>query len=339
MIIKIKERDASIASLSTIFVLAIIISMSIPVIYSQTVNTTTAGFGVWVVISNQNPVNLSLRNISFDFSVDPVAGTTVDVLVSFNVSDPDGLSNVNGTDGNARADVNFTLGAPSTSQFRTQSSCTNTTNPTAGMVVFNCIVKMKYYDNASSNWVINLTVTDANGATINNASFAGSVNTFTYNSLSSFSIIARDVSEGANLNFSSANIGVNDQTAKAPILLNNTGNADFDRITLTGATLLQVGGAGTIDIGQFAVNTTNNTGGRGLPLTTAAQTIRGVDDNTANATLLHGPGKSGDTVPYNGVADFKSKGNQSLIFFVDIPAGTATGSYNNTWNITVTDLP
>src|SRR3989338_5141917 len=169
MIIKIKKRDASITLLSTIFILIIIISMSIPIIYSQTSNTTFGGFGVWVTISNQNPVNLSLRNVSFDFSVDPVEGTTVDVLVSFNVSDPDGLTNVNGTDGNARADVNFTLGAPSTAQFRTQSSCTNTTDTTAGMVIFSCIVRMKYYDNASSNWVINLTVTDANGATINNA--------------------------------------------------------------------------------------------------------------------------------------------------------------------------
>jgi len=44
-------------------------------------------------------------------------------------------------------------------------------------------------------------------------------------------------------------------------------------------------------------------------------------------------------VPYQGVADFKTKGNQTLLFWVDVPSsGLSAQTYNNTWNLTVVDL-
>ena len=189
------------------------------------------------------------------------------------------------------------------------------------------------------SWVINVSVQDTSGLVGRNDTV-----TFTYNALSAFSITAKDVPEAANLNFSGVFVSTNDQAAKAPLLLNNTGNDDFDQINITGADLLQVGGSGSILISNFYVNVTNNTNGFGLQLSTSPLTIPattcmgGSCGSNPNATLMHGPAISGDSVPYPGAADFKTKGNQTLIFFVDIPSGTAAATYNNTWNMTVVDL-
>jgi len=337
MIIKIKKRDASIVSLALIFTLAIIFTLSIPLIYSETSNTTTRGVGVWLVISNQNPDNVTLVNAT-GFSVDPVSGTDAVIIIVFNASDPDGVGNINGTDGDARVIVNLTLGTPRNGfgQHRVSSTCTNTTDIPAEIVTFNCTINMRYYDNESSNWVINITVIDSNGAiTRNSTGTGGSPNTFIYNSLSSFSLNARGVGEDANLNFSSLNVGQNDQEAKAPILLNNTGNDDFDQVNITGSSLLS--GSNTIAIGSFSVNSTNSSTGLGVPLSTSALTIPAPGSGSPNLNLLHGFGISGDTVPYQGPTEIR--GNQTLIFYVDVPSGTASGTYNNTWNITVIDLP
>jgi len=195
---------------------------------------------------------------------------------------------------------------------------------------------MRFYDNASSNWVINVSIQDRDGEIGRNNTL-----TFTYNTLAAFTLRAKNTGESPqSINFSSLNVNDADKPAKTPIQLNNTGNDDFDQINITGSSLLS--GSNSIVIGSFFVNVTNNTAGKGLPLTTGPQVIPSVDDiggsggTKPNATLLHGPGISGDTVLYTGPTD--TKGNQSLYFFVDIPSGTATGTYNNTWNITVVDV-
>jgi len=72
-----------------------------------------------------------------------------------------------------------------------------------------------------------------------------------------------------------------------------------------------------------------------LPLSNAPQIIPFSD--ASNATLLHGPSATGDTAPYTGPTI--TKGNQTLIFFVDVPSsGLSAQTYNNTWNMTVVDL-
>ena len=335
MIIKVKKRDLLI--LSGVLILIILI----PYIYSaDDVAARKAGFGVWVVISNQNPTNITINNVTGQ-NFDPKTSDVQGIVISFNVSDPDGLGNVNGSDGNARVVVNFTLGSPDIAQFRTGGSCTNVTNDddtSPDKVTFTCTVNMKYYDNSSNAWVANITVYDSNSGS------GYSNGTFTYNALSGFLIIARDVNEGANINFSGANVGQSDLLAKAPLLLNNTGNDDFDQINITGAALLeQGGGSGSIAITSFYVNVTNNTVGQGLQLSAAPQiipattNIGGSGGTNPNATLMHGPSSEGAN-PYPGVANSNSKGNQTLIFIVDVPTGLSAATYNNTWNMTVVDI-
>ena len=275
---------------------------------------------------------IKLNNVS-TFTVNPKAGDSVEVLISFNVTDAQGVDTINAS----KAIVNFTLGPPDVAQFRYNISdqggvfgtCGNHTEGTT--VVINCTVLMRYYDDASSAWVINVSVEDTSGKVGRNDTL-----TFTYNSLAAFTLTRKGLSE-SGLNFSSLNLGNVDKPGKAPILLNNTGNSDFDQINITAADL--VSGSNFIGVGNFTINITNNIAGNGMHLSKSPQTIPelGAAPNS-NATLLHGPGISGDSVPYPAVADFKTKGNLSLFFWVDIPYGLATGTYNNTWNLTLVDI-
>ena len=344
MIIRVKKRDLAITSISLIFILSVILILSVPLIYAQTVNTTQAGFGVWLTISNNNP-SIKLIN-STGFAVDPIAGTNAAVLITFNVTDSNGEEDINGTNGGSTAVVvNLTLGTRLDAQFRTHTSCVNTTLDGMNSVLFNCTVNMKYYDNRSSNWVINISVVDANGGTAVNATknSESSPHTFTYNSLSSFSIRAKGESEGANLNFTGITLGAQNQPAKAPLLLNNTGNADFDLIRIMAANLVGITTTTeTIAASAFFVNATNTTAGAGAPLSaTANATIRALTqtatDTLDNVTLFHGPG-TGDTAPYPGPTI--DRGNQTIVFWVDVPSsGLSSQTYNATWNMTVIDLP
>ena len=342
MIVRIKKRDLLIATVS-LFLIALI-----PLVFAQTQTPQKAGFGVWIIISNQNPINITLNNAT-GFTVNPSASGSIEIIISFNASDPDGLGQINGTIG-GKVTVNLTLGAPGVAQFRTQTTCTNSTEggtASGKEVTFNCTINLQYYDNASSNWVINITVEDSNGGVGRNDSSdsESTPHTFIYNDLASFTLTAKHPGEGANLNFTSLNVGDQNQEAKAPLLLNNTGNNDFDQINITAADLTSSGTSDTIPATAFAVNVTNSsvidpTEARGLALSTTAQVIPAtVGAGIPNATLLHGPGISGDSVPYTGTADSLSKGNLSLIFWIDVPSSSLSAqTYNNTWNITVVDL-
>lgn len=325
MIVKIKKRDLLI--LTGVLILIILL----PLIYSQTQTVKPGSFGVWLVIDNQNPKINNTANLT-GITIIPSTGTTVQVLIKFNASDPDGPEQINGTEG-GRVIINLTLGSPGIAQYRDVATRVNTSYTSDKIVSFNCTIDMEYYDNNSADWVINITVIDSNSATARN-----DTGTFTYNSLAAFTLTRRTLSEEA-LNFSSLNVGDLDKPAKTPILLNNTGNSDFDQINITAAVLIS-SGSNTIAVGSFYVNITNNTGGNGLQLTTGPQVIRDLSTSAgeiANASLLHGPGISGDN-PYPGVDDSGTKGNISLYFFVDVPSGTATGTYNNTWNLTLVDI-
>lgn len=322
MIVKVKKRDL------LILTGALILIILLPLIYSQTQTVKTGSFTAWLVISNQGPRINATYNVT-GITIIPSTGSTKQVLISFNASDPDGVTQLNGTDG-GRVIINLTLGPPSVSQSRSDATCTNTSY--VNHVTFTCTIDMQYYDNASSAWVINITVIDSNSGT-----FTNDTGRFTYDDLAGFTLRRRGLSE-SGLNFTSLNIGDDDKPAKTPILLNNTGNNDFDQINITAADLIS--GGSNIGVGNFTINITNGTAGNGMRLYKGAQVIPdspGISSD-ANATLLHGPGMSGQSVTYAGVTDFKSKGNLSLYFWVDVPTGIGTGTYNATWNLTLVDI-
>jgi hypothetical protein len=283
--------------------------------YDSIPGTTT----VQLNVSANNPPVIQLNNAS-GFAVDPAAGSTSTILLSFNVTDVDGADNIN----ISSVVVNFTLGGIG-GQFRynasSEGACFNHTEST--IVVINCTVTMHYYDNASSAWVINVSIRDNDNNVGRNDTFV-----FTYNTLSAVSLPAQYI------NFTSLTLGdPNVPSGGARLILNNTGNDDFVKINVTASSLIGTTySADSIDATQFVVNYTNAANGDGLPLSTAAQTIPGLVENS-NLTLDHG--HTSALADYNDVV-INSKGNQSLYFWVDVPsANVRAQKYNATWNITL----
>ena len=318
MIVKVKKR-----SLVALFIILVII-LILPIVYAQ----VRKSFGVILVISNRNPI-IKINNIT-SFAVDPVDSGVSIVLISFNVTDPDNETDVNAT----TAVVNFTLGyddgtfATNVSNIGVEfGTCYNHTQPGPGTetarVIINCTVVMRYFNNASANWKINITIKDKNGAVGRNDS-----GIFTFNTLSALTLPRTFV------NFSSVNLGQQNVPA-SPLILNNTGNDDFDLINITASALIGTTvNTETIGVTNFYANTTNATAGAGVQLSTSAVTLRdnaAPSDTLANATLTHG---------HPDAQVNADKGNLSVFFWIDVPSsGISAQLYNTTWNVTVINLP
>ena len=330
MIIKIKKRDLLFASLPLFALLVLISILSTPIIYSATTNTTFGGFLVQLVISNQNPT-VYLVNLT-TIGVDPVDGGDTTFFIVFNVTDADGVQNINAT----TAIVNITLGTPNGAQFRANVSnsagnleigtCGNVSYPATNTVMMNCSITMRYFDNASSNWVINISVQDTNGATGRNSSDGSGPNTLTYNELTAISLPV------AAINFSNVNLGAQNQEVGSTLILNNTGNIDFTKINMSAADLVGTTDTGkSIAIANFYANFSNEMSTGGLQLSEGAA-FNLLELGGGNATLEHGHATSASD--YNdGVLN--DRGNRSLFFWVDVPSsGLSAQLYNATWNLT-----
>src|SRR3989338_2087392 len=255
MRITIKKRVFKRISIAVLAVLVLI-----PIAYAAFLGALLDDFKVELVISNRAPT-IKVSNIST--TVDPISAGSAQVFISFNVTDADGIGNINAS----KAIVNITLGTPNSGQWRVNVSeqsgefgtCENSTQ--GSNVVVNCTVIMQYYDNTSANWVINISVPDINGAVGRNDSSGDTPNVMTYNELSALSL------PYAFVNFSNLNLGDANKPTSRPLTLNNTGNDNFEQINITGAALVgTTKSSENIAITSFAANTSNNTGGLGVPL-------------------------------------------------------------------------
>ncbi len=269
-------------------------------IVNDSVNNINQSELIISTVANSVPV-IKVINSS-GFSVDPFEAGVSAVLVSFNVTDADNVSQINAS----KAIANFTLEGRSSGIFRFNDSCANHTEGIS--VIINCTVEMRYYDNASSLWKINISVEDINGGIGRNDSF-----NFTYNSLTAAAII------NSLLNFSNVTLGQNNAPSKAPVIINNTGNTNFNLINITASQLVGVANASlTIQPSSFSVNLTNSSNGAGLQLSNLS--IR-LPDSTGNAALQF------------GIGGFS---NISIFVFLDVPSsGLISQEYNSTWNLTL----
>jgi len=306
-----------------------------PLIYSVGENVVRrAGFKVDLVISNRNPT-INVSNVTggaSSFSVDPVATSRVTVLISFNVTDADGAADINAS----TAVVNFTLGGiDSGLYFANQSfvassefgTCFNH-SPSSTVVVINCTVVLPYFANASASWVGNISVKDKFGGVGRNDTLR-----FTINTASGLAL------PYSFINFSSVNLGQANVLAYPHLLINNTGNEDFDMVNMSAAAL-----TGTtvttenIPVTNFFVNLTNSSDGN-LALNFPSDGIVNLrqpagygSDTGGNASLVHG-----HTSAYSVIA---AKGNISAFIWVDVPSsGLSAQLYNATWNVTVINNP
>src|SRR3989338_2780047 len=99
MIIKIKKRN--------LLLLLIIVLVTAPLAYAVA-SVKVVNFKIELAISNRNPTillnNVTVSIDSSQFSVDPSAAGTTYVVISFNVTDADGVTQVNAS----KTVINFT---------------------------------------------------------------------------------------------------------------------------------------------------------------------------------------------------------------------------------------
>ena len=319
MIIRIKKRSLLIAAAF------LILAVLIPLIYAQTGGNVVrrAGFKVDLVIQNRNP-SINVSNVT-GFSVDAISGGNAIVLISFNVTDADGAGDINAS----KAVVNFTLGGNAGQYYVNQSfvassefgTCFNH-SPSSTVVVINCTIILPYYANATNLWVINISVQDRFGSVGRNDTLR-----FTINYLSALALPYSFV------NFSNVSLGQQNVRAYPHLLINHTGNEDFDMVNMTAADLV---GTSTIsefiDVIQFGVNLTNSSADLSLPF--PADGIVNLRDTATgnNVSFLHG-----HTSAFAPNAD---KGNISAFIWVDVPSsGLSPQLYNATWNVTAINNP
>lgn len=271
------------------------------VIVNDTIGNINQTDLVIASVANTAPI-IKVFNLS-GFSVDPTEAGSTFVLISFNATDSDGVSEINAS----KAVANFTLGGRNSGIFRFNSSCANHTEGIS--VIINCTIIMRYYDNASSSWIMNLSVEDTFGDSGRNDSL-----NFTYNSLLAATII------NSLLDFSNVTLNQNNAPSKAPIMLNSTGNTIFSLINLTAAQLVGVSNTSlAIQPESFIVNLSNSTTGAGQQLSNLS--LRLIDITGSNASLQFG--KEGAS-------------NISIFFFLDVPSsGLTSQQYNSTWNLTL----
>ncbi len=279
-----------------------------------------------ITVTNRAPI-IKLNNVT-GFAVDPVEAGNSIILLSFNVTDSDGAATINAS----KAIVNLTLGT-NDGQFRFNISrpdsdsefgtCINHTEPGPGSetarVVINCTVLLRYYENSSSNWVINISVKDISGSAAINDTLR-----FTYNVLSAISLPYQSI------NFSTVNLGQQNVKAYPHILMNNTGNDDFNRINMSAAALVGTTTASeSIGVTNFGVNLTNSSTSENKYLAFSADGTVNLRNplNGSNASLYHGH--------TSAFAPNNDKGNISAFIWVNVPSsGLSAQLYNATWNIT-----
>ncbi|MBS3085285.1 hypothetical protein J4225_01205 [Candidatus Pacearchaeota archaeon] len=167
----------------------------------------------------------------------------INVTINFTVEDANGVSNL-------KPLANVSFFKPSEDS-RINTTCFRETAASGNNANFSCQVDLWWFDD-DGEWVINATISDADGLRAEN-----STKNITVNPLTGFNL------GPGNITFATLNPGSQNQTANNILILNNTGNQDFlngsitiNATTLWGETINTIG----IYAGNFTVSNTS-TGG------------------------------------------------------------------------------
>ncbi len=158
---------------------------------------------------------------------------------------------------------------------------------------YNCSISIWFFD-GSGAWTMNASVTDNSTNFVQNTSASATLNT-----VDSVAVVSSSIS------FSGAP-GTTNASASPLQQLNNTGNVNYASINITGFAFTS--GSNVIGVGNVTVNTTNGVG---------------FGQNLINNTKV--------TIASSALA----KGNNSktsMYFWLNIPAGAASGSYTSQSN-------
>ena len=316
--------------------------------WSKTVSSTTLVNGYYNITvnatdyaGNQLIENLSSINVSnaeagaapivynvTAASVTPVAAShATNVAIRFNVTDADGVGDASSGLSDTTAKVNITFLPGETAEY---SRFNDTGNCAVVESSFNdgqdrsyeCIVAVRFHDNASLLWRINASVEDLESSTAYNSS-----QNLTINSLSAIELVS------ANLALSSP-LGTNNN--ELTLVLNNTGNFEFTLLNLTPRVLnasitdfFMLGGetSGVRGSANFSFNTSASTGsgfGVGLENNTwinISDNYEFTNNEGLSITLPSAPGQTETDI---------DKANRTFYIYIDLPSVlTSDVTYNS----------
>ncbi len=247
---------------------------------------------VSMVIGNSAP---TIADVDSKSAEDPDYCTTTSIgPVIFNASDVNGPSDIN----LSASYVNFSNGTITV-------QATNCTNYSSGLtwMQINCTGASFDYYYSSGTWVITVYVVDNYGG---NAS--ANLQNMTYNK-------ASNVNATASINFGSVTAGVDDNVITGDYYLYNCGNTILDS-NLTGSDILDGSGPNNVSVTNFRVDDDANAS----------------DGDSGNNAELILATTSQAFIKYNntGMPIYPNSGyDWQLWFFLNVPAGKPSGTYNN----------
>lgn len=279
----------TLSSMAAIFALMAIAMMAMPAIASDSSSMNPS-----VTIGNKLPV-ISGMNISAA-SYDPTESGNTTVTVYMNVTDANGVNNIEQSKMYMYVDDAATFASPVGKYTR---FCESIANISVTTETFKCETDIEFYD-AAGTYSTNITAGDVTTNIWNNT--ATNAPTFAYTTL-----VAATVDD-AGISFGSVTLGVENQTAtENPTTVTNTGNADL-YMNITGADL--TGTTYTFGIGNFSVSL-DGTPTAEMFLTAGTQQI------TVNAV--------------NAAATAGASSTEDLYWYVDVPSYMNPDVYTGTW--------
>lgn len=251
-----------------------------------------------VTVGNDAPV---IDSMALDASsYDPTESGTTTVTLTFNVTDTNGVSDLDDTAVQVEVDNQSTF-ASAVAKY-TNTSCVTLRDINGDTRQYQCRWDMDYWDSALE-YSTQVTAGDQAG-TVSNDTASGAP-TYNYTTL-----VATDI-DATTISFGSVSTGTTDNGAtENPSTLSNTGNADL-YINTTGADLTSNGY--TFAVGNFSVDVNSDASAEQSLTTSSAQ--------IAGASIAQG-------------SDSTNSPTEELYWFADVPVGLNPATYTGTWTLT-----
>jgi len=284
----------------TIFAIVLLAILSMLVFQamadSDSVTAQTTG-------TNYDPTvdNCPLGTTSFS----PTENSTTKVTIVFNVTDTNGVSDLNNSLAKVEFDDNVT-GFAAKYESASNTSCTSS-DVDANTRQYTCGVEMQFWFQHATNYSIRCYAGDKNDSVL-----ASSTNT---NAFDYAQLVASGV-DGTTVDFGTITSGqfsttINDTLS--PVNITNTGNTVLATVSLTGANLTQTGKS-DINISQFS-----------------ADDIASYNSSLVTALNTSKQQIGGVSIP---LEDSTTGGNtDSLFVFFTVPVTLEPGSYSGTWTL------
>ena len=268
---------------------------------------------VYAVYADSDELAVTFAGTNYDPTTDncivstnsysPTESGTTAVTVKFNVTDTNGVADLNNT--LAKADLDDALTFSALYESATGTSC-STSDIDADTRQYTCTVNMQYWYSPTTNYSARCSAGDKNDSTLVTAN---------HNNAFAYAQLVASTADGAAVGFgtiTNAAYSTNVSDANSPVTLTNTGNVALATVSLTGANATATGKP-NIDVGQFLADDDSGVAGA-QTLTTSSQQITGV------------------TVP---LEDSTPGGNtDSLWAWFNVPATLEPGDYTSTWTLT-----